>query len=243
MAKRKSLSKKIRFEVFKRDSFTCQYCGAKAPDTILEVDHIHPVKEGGTNDLMNLVTSCIECNRGKGAAKISDTSIVEKQRRQIEELNIRRQQLEMMLEWRDGIRSIKEEKYKRVISYWLEETGINLTEAGNKTLKSHVDNYGVMETLEAIDIAIEKYGTDEEEKTFNKIGGILYLKNKPKHIQQIAYIKGICRNRFHHFNERRASIALNEFHDDGYDLDRLQELLLTGELRNWSQFINYIEGN
>lgn len=30
MAKRKSLSKKIRFEVFKRDSFTCQYCGRKA---------------------------------------------------------------------------------------------------------------------------------------------------------------------------------------------------------------------
>jgi len=31
-AKRKSLSKKVRFEVFKRDSFQCQYCGASAPD-------------------------------------------------------------------------------------------------------------------------------------------------------------------------------------------------------------------
>ena len=93
MAKREPLSKGIRFEVFKRDNFTCQYCGAKAPDVILEVDHINPVKLGGTNEIMNLVTSCFNCNRGKSAKKLSDTSIVEKQRKQIEELNIKRQQL------------------------------------------------------------------------------------------------------------------------------------------------------
>ena len=29
---REPISKKLRFEVFKRDSFTCQYCGSKAPD-------------------------------------------------------------------------------------------------------------------------------------------------------------------------------------------------------------------
>ena len=65
MTQRKSLTKKVRFEVFKRDSFICQYCGSKAPDVILEVDHLNPVKEGGSNDIMNLVTSCFSCNRGK----------------------------------------------------------------------------------------------------------------------------------------------------------------------------------
>lgn len=30
MAERESISKKLRFEVFKRDSFTCQYCGASS---------------------------------------------------------------------------------------------------------------------------------------------------------------------------------------------------------------------
>lgn len=49
MAQRTSIKKKIRFEVFKRDKFTCQYCGRKAPDIVLEVDHIHPVAEGGAN--------------------------------------------------------------------------------------------------------------------------------------------------------------------------------------------------
>ena len=43
MAKRKNLSKSVRFEVFKRDSFKCQYCGKSAPDVVLEVDHIIPV--------------------------------------------------------------------------------------------------------------------------------------------------------------------------------------------------------
>lgn len=38
MAKRKGIPRSIRFEVFKRDMFTCQYCGRKAPDVILEVD-------------------------------------------------------------------------------------------------------------------------------------------------------------------------------------------------------------
>lgn len=30
--KRKAISKRVRFEVFKRDSFKCQYCGKCAPD-------------------------------------------------------------------------------------------------------------------------------------------------------------------------------------------------------------------
>ncbi len=66
--KRKAIPKSVRFEVFKRDNFTCQYCGRKAPDVVLEVDHINPVANGGENDILNLVTSCRDCNSGKGAS-------------------------------------------------------------------------------------------------------------------------------------------------------------------------------
>lgn len=65
-AKRKSISKRERFAVFERDSFTCQYCGRKAPEVHLEIDHIRPVCDGGTNDISNLITACAECNTGKG---------------------------------------------------------------------------------------------------------------------------------------------------------------------------------
>ena len=87
MGSRVNLTKKIRFEVFKRDSFKCQYCGKAAPDVVLEVDHIKPVAEGGSNDILNLITSCFECNRGKGKKLLSDTTVLDKKRKELEELN------------------------------------------------------------------------------------------------------------------------------------------------------------
>jgi len=66
VTKRKGLSKGKRFDIFRRDGFTCQYCGQQPPDVVLEVDHILPVVEGGDNDPMNLTTSCRPCNQGKG---------------------------------------------------------------------------------------------------------------------------------------------------------------------------------
>lgn len=74
MAERVPLSSKIRFEVFKRDSFTCQYCGKSAPGVILEVDHIVPVSGGGDNDMKNLITACHDCNIGKGAIPLDVTA-------------------------------------------------------------------------------------------------------------------------------------------------------------------------
>jgi len=62
-----AISKKLRYQVFERDSFTCQYCGRKPPIVILEVDHIIPKSKGGTDEPSNLITSCRDCNRGKSA--------------------------------------------------------------------------------------------------------------------------------------------------------------------------------
>lgn len=67
---RVAISKKIRFEVFKRDSFTCQYCSRKPPKVPLEVDHIIPVCKGGKNNIDNLVTACFDCNRGKSGNEL-----------------------------------------------------------------------------------------------------------------------------------------------------------------------------
>jgi hypothetical protein len=64
-AKRKNLSKRQRFEVFKRDAFTCQYCGRKPPEVILEADHMIPVAAGGKDHESNMVTACKDCNAGK----------------------------------------------------------------------------------------------------------------------------------------------------------------------------------
>lgn len=60
-----SVSKKVRFEVFKRDGFQCCYCGKTPPEVILEADHIDPKSKGGKDDINNLLTACFDCNRGK----------------------------------------------------------------------------------------------------------------------------------------------------------------------------------
>ena len=86
LTKRKSISKKTRFEVFKRDSFTCGYCGRTPPSVVLECDHIEPVALGGDNSEGNLITSCFDCNRGKAAndLKVAPSTIAEKTRLRLE---------------------------------------------------------------------------------------------------------------------------------------------------------------
>jgi len=67
--KEKSRSKvgpKLRMDIMMRDKYTCQICGIGRNDgAILEVDHIHPVSKGGTNDPSNLQVLCRDCNAGK----------------------------------------------------------------------------------------------------------------------------------------------------------------------------------
>ena len=62
----RSVRKGVRFDTFRRDGFTCQYCGRRPPDVTLQIDHIQPIAEGGDNEPMNLITACAACNAGKG---------------------------------------------------------------------------------------------------------------------------------------------------------------------------------
>lgn len=63
----RDVSHALRFAILRRDNFTCQYCGARAPAVPLHVDHVVPVAMGGDASEGNLVTSCQPCNAGKGA--------------------------------------------------------------------------------------------------------------------------------------------------------------------------------
>lgn len=72
--RRKRLPTTLRFEVLKRDDYTCQYCGA-GKESKLTVDHIASLDAGGTNDPSNLITSCEVCNRGKSATPLNEPKI------------------------------------------------------------------------------------------------------------------------------------------------------------------------
>jgi len=70
-----AVSKRLRYEILRRDSHTCRYCGASAPDVPLRVDHVTPVALGGTDEPSNLVTSCEPCNSGKSSSTV-DAAVV-----------------------------------------------------------------------------------------------------------------------------------------------------------------------
>lgn len=62
--------KAIRERIFKRDNYTCKYCGDRGVK--LECDHITPVALGGHHDDDNLATACFSCNRSKRAKLVSE---------------------------------------------------------------------------------------------------------------------------------------------------------------------------
>ena len=63
--KRRTIQKKSRANIFKRDKYLCGYCGKKKKSSNLTVDHIIPVSYGGYHGEENWVTACKICNREK----------------------------------------------------------------------------------------------------------------------------------------------------------------------------------
>jgi 5-methylcytosine-specific restriction endonuclease McrA len=60
-------------EIFRRDKYTCQYCGRK--DTKLTIDHIYPKRLGGKHTWTNVVAACPTCNHCKGGKKLEETHL------------------------------------------------------------------------------------------------------------------------------------------------------------------------
>jgi hypothetical protein len=224
MAKRKAISKKTRFEVFKRDGFTCQYCGQSAPGVVLHVDHIKPVKEGGTNDIINLITSCVGCNSGKGARELSDDTTITKQKIQLDEMNERRLQLEMIVAWRDGMVNLHEqevdtacEAFDNII------VGYTINDTGRKKIEKVVKKFGLRYVLVAIDISqkylsIGKDGLttlDSLDLAFEKLNGISYnLKTSVDTLRDYGWLITEPNDQDHDDDAERAWLELQDNQQD-----------------------------
>ena len=68
-----TVSKRTRFEVLRRDNYTCRYC--RSADNPLTIDHVTPVSLGGTDDPTNLVAACQDCNAGKASTSLSSSEV------------------------------------------------------------------------------------------------------------------------------------------------------------------------
>lgn len=248
---RKAIPKKVRFEVFKRDNFTCQYCGSKAPDVVLHIDHINPVAGGGDNDPMNLVTSCEPCNLGKGARTLDDDSVLAKQRAQLEDLNQRREQLEMMLQWREGLASLDDDQVEAFSSALSAATSCSLSEHGRKTVKGWLKKHSLTDLLEALDSSLATYykdGCDDADennaragKAFNMTIRVLSSRDRyadRPYMKDLFYTRAIIRNRMH-CNERVAINLLEQAYLAGAHTEELKDWAKTA--RNWTNWRTEME--
>lgn len=76
MVKRpKSPVKFSRQNIYSRDRYQCQYCGAKHSSEELTYDHVIPKSRGGKTRWENIVTCCVECNRKKGGRTPDEASM------------------------------------------------------------------------------------------------------------------------------------------------------------------------
>lgn len=154
--KRKTISPKIRFEVFKRDLFTCQYCGRKPPDAILEVDHIVAVKHEGTNNIDNLICSCFDCNRGKSDIKLE--TIPDTISNKLEILEERKKQYNEYIEMLKFMSTKTENEIDMVEKEFMHRfTKTNFKKDFREySVKKFINELGVEEVINAMNISCEK---------------------------------------------------------------------------------------
>lgn len=159
---RKSLSKKTRFEVFKRDGFVCQYCGNSPPTVILEIDHIIPVKDGGGNEVDNLLTSCFDCNRGKGTRSLEvSPDTLEQKRLVIEE---KREQLKQYDQIVKRKRRALDRKVKRLEEIFRDAYTHVWTDVFKKSIRGFLEMLPFEEVEDAVLIACSRV-TDPGDST------------------------------------------------------------------------------
>ena len=151
------VSKKTRFEIFKRDKFTCVYCGNQPPECVLELEHIQPRSNGGTDEDSNLATSCFDCNRGKGARELSVIDCDNTAMIQIETLA----QLTAFNKMLVSSVAAQSEIAAEAVSYILEAWGWEsymICEARIASIKRFLKSLNFAELCDAANVASQKRG-------------------------------------------------------------------------------------
>lgn len=173
MSTRKNIPPRVRFEVLKRDSFTCTYCGAKSPGVVLQVDHIDPVAAGGGNEIDNLTTSCSKCNGGKGAVPLTVSAGAHVRaaalQRQQEIADVDAAYNEWLRERREAAEMLGD----ALCSLWSERAlfGVyQLSETGRSTMRRFAGQLVEEEIREAIDIACRRVPCSKPDPRYHPKG-------------------------------------------------------------------------
>ena len=173
--KREWISKWKRFKIFERDGFMCQYCWRDPInfDIVLEVDHWISIKDWWSNDIDNLITSCLDCNRGKwrNSTIIWKLTSIQEEKDKLQKAEERLAQVKMIKEIRHNKKNIIDEINNE--KFWFIEEKLwwyseNLIRQMNIAIKWKHWKWVDLELLEeCLDITLYKFEQFKEFRTIN----------------------------------------------------------------------------
>lgn len=249
--KRSAIGNKLRFSIYERDNFCCQYCGKNPQDhdIVLNLDHAISVKDGGDESPDNLITSCFECNSGKSAKSV----VIKKEERDIEKelqmANDRLSQIKAMIKSRNKLEQTNAElevlefRFLDPLKDYSDKDGE--TVCYNKILKlcKNQKSQGCsIEILKnAFDVISDKFLTQESIDVIDVVkyfGATVRNMKMPKEEQEriraINSLKWKCVNKFHYFNESMYYALVKDV-----DIDIIDYCVKASP--NWSSFRSILE--
>lgn len=197
---RQPIPDRVRHEVFKRDGYRCRECGASRDEgATLEIDHIIPVANGGTNDIDNLQTLCKKCNRGK----YTDEWIGGENDLQVAE-NEYSQLLELKQEYEQKLVSATNEDDIIDFKYQIMRLNEKLEYVADKIQKLRIEND---------ELEIQQKENEKKDKLFKK----LYISLSDVQMQSFMYM-------FPDIEESREEII--KYLVDNYSESEINDLLI-----------------
>lgn len=179
-----AISKKIRFEVFKRDGFQCAYCGKSPPEALLECDHINPKSRKGKDDINNLITACFDCNRGK-----SNITLDKAPQQLADNLTVLKEKEEQLAEYQKLVRRIERRINKQISNieevfqeYFPDKSFQEHFKRGS--VKLFLTRLPLNEVIDAIYIAYGRVGNKDAEKMIRYFCGVCWHKIRAKECRE-----------------------------------------------------------
>lgn len=175
----------VRFDIFKRDNFTCQYCGLKPPQVVLHVDHINPKSKGGSDTEENLITSCQSCNLGKGSKPLERIKVPE-----LPSLQDEAQKLEQLKQYQAHL--MEKEKFytaqaKTLMEFWAEMEGQKFPNGEytvpiglGATVRSFLRKLSPADIMEAMSIANSRMPGKSDQQKLRYFAGVCWRKIQEK---------------------------------------------------------------